>query len=307
MFNSNLSYINYDLKSQKFVYNKGQTFDKEKYKQEQLDRAYASALKILENWNSGTGYKTASLAYLKELGLNSDKWSLRNKMIMLLNNTNDARTLKQWEAVGRSIIGGTHGFDILAPNEFFITEINKETNKEEKRKVLSGFKSVRVHPIENTKGKDVVYQEEYKKLPLLSEVAKKWNIKISYSARNAKLLNSYGYFQRSKDNTNQEIVLGTKDEFIFFHELIHAAHLRLGSLDKDSKQEKETLAQFGACVISDMYNIDCRDFTYSYINNVNGHDKKETVKYVMGLISKLQKILNLIFEVKADHESERIE
>lgn len=50
-------------------------------------------------------------------GIPSDKWSITNKLIMLLlGNTTDARGYKQWQEAGRHIKKGEKAFYILAPN-----------------------------------------------------------------------------------------------------------------------------------------------------------------------------------------------
>ena len=45
----------------------------------------------------------------------SVKWSLCNRLTMLMNNTDDARGYRQWQEVGRQVKPGSKAFYILAP------------------------------------------------------------------------------------------------------------------------------------------------------------------------------------------------
>ncbi|HBT47942.1 MAG TPA: hypothetical protein DEA73_08750 [Peptococcaceae bacterium] len=48
-------------------------------------------------------------------GKPSDKWSLGNKLLMLIAGTEDARGYQQWREVGRQVKKGARVFYILAP------------------------------------------------------------------------------------------------------------------------------------------------------------------------------------------------
>ncbi len=284
-------------------YKKFVKLNPEEYKQQQEDRAFEASQKILNAWNSGNFAKMVSLTYLSRLGLKSDTWSMNNKIQMSLNNTQDARTFLQWKEVGRKIKKDTKAFFIFQP---IVIIKNKGTAQEEK--LVFNFKPKAVHRIEDTEPisaglGEITYKREKINIPPFIEVAKKWGISINYNPDDAKSKNSYGFFQQSKLNQleGSQIVLGTKDEFIFLHELIHSAHLKYllsnkksSSLANEDHTDKEIIAQFGACILANMYNIDCQDFTYTYLENL-GTNKKEIIKRVMGLMTILGEILKLIF------------
>jgi antirestriction protein ArdC len=48
----------------------------------------------------------------------------------------------------------------------------------------------------------------------------------------------------------QEIVLANPEEAVFFHELAHASHDRIGELHKAHTWEKEIVAEFAAAALS---------------------------------------------------------
>lgn len=45
----------------------------------------------------------------------SDKWSIGNRILQMLQGTADARGYKQWQEVGRQVRKGAHAIHILAP------------------------------------------------------------------------------------------------------------------------------------------------------------------------------------------------
>ena len=72
-------------------------------------------------------------------GIPSDKWSITNKLIMLLlGNTTDARGYKQWQEAGRHIKKGEKAFYILAPNTKKI-----KNEKDEDEYIITGFRPMK--------------------------------------------------------------------------------------------------------------------------------------------------------------------
>ena len=61
--------------------------------------------------------------------------ALRNRLLMMLAGTEDARGFRQWEKVGRMVKKGAKAFYILAPR---IIKVKDEETEEEKH-VLAGF------------------------------------------------------------------------------------------------------------------------------------------------------------------------
>ncbi len=92
----------------------------------------------------------------------ADKWSFLNRVLMYLHNTEDVRSFRQWQQVGRYVNKGSKAFYILGPVTRKITEEKSlesgETVKEEKT-VLAGFKAIPVFRFEDTDGAPVIRQD----------------------------------------------------------------------------------------------------------------------------------------------------
>lgn len=236
--------------------------------------------------------KMVAKTYLKTFGKPSDKWSLNNKFIQLLcGGTDDARTYNQWQAIGRNVKKGEKAFYILAPNQFTIEKEDKETGEMEKRKVLAGFRGIAVFSLQQTEGKPIKYIEEPKKIPPLMDVAKKMGLKVEYDRT---VQGEWGSYNPNTDN----IRLCTEDEGTFFHELAHAAHKRIdGKLKGGQDSEQETIAEFVSCVIAAAYGIDKKTYSYNYIKSYSD-DKEKVGNQIIKVLSKVEKVLNYIFEVQ---------
>ena len=108
-----------------------------------------------------------------------DKWSIGNQLIMLfIGGTDDARTLKQWNAVGRKVMKGSKAFGIYAPLVKKIVD-----GEEEEQTVIVGFKVVPVFKVEDTEGEEleaVSYEPEIREMPPFIDVAEKLDIKVKW-------------------------------------------------------------------------------------------------------------------------------
>ena len=219
----------------------------------------------------------------------SSKWSFMNKMMMVLAGTNDARTFKQWNSVGRKVTG--KAFYILAP-------IFKNIPKEEKNskgetetnyiKVLIGFKTIPEFRIEDTEvydqelweknsGVDEEEIERLENLPL-REVAEKWGLDVS--SFNAKGGSTLGYYQHGK-----RIAVGVKNLSVWCHELVHAADDKLGTINKTGGQdvENEIVAELGSSVLLKTLGMDYEadiGGAWKYIESYAGNDEKKTIKII---------------------------
>src|SRR5215212_2894185 len=89
---------------QSYRYNKNYIpLTKEQKDQQREERFKTNIAKVLEKFQSGDLVDIVSYAFLKGNHTPSSKWSLNNKMIMIINDTNDARTFLQWKEVKRSV------------------------------------------------------------------------------------------------------------------------------------------------------------------------------------------------------------
>lgn len=234
----------------------------------------------------------------------SASWSWMNKMVMfVVGNTNDARTFKQWNAVGRKVVKGAKSFVILGP---CIKSIPKENDDGETEyiKILYGFKGISVFRIEDTEiydpekwekhaSVDIEAENNLKNLPL-REVAEKWELNISsYNGKNS---NTLGYYRHGK-----EIALGVENLSVFMHELVHAADDRLGTLVKQNGQveSNEVVAEFGGNVLLKILGYE-KDVdlggAWEYIKKYVGDDDTKTIKRVSKLINRICACVNLVLE-----------
>ena len=224
----------------------------------------------------------------------SDSWSLGNQIIMWLHRTQDARGYRQWQEVGRYVRKGTHGFDILGP--VYIWKREKEQDKETgeyteiERKVLVGFKTIRVHPVENTDGKALPEYKPKSPPPLLN-VATAWKIHVNYE--NTRKDGAYGYF----DPTNNKIALGTEDVSTFFHELGHAGHSKIEKLKGGQDVEQEAIAELTACTLAKVYGYNVEGQAWNYIARYAGERSPQAVgQLCFRILHKVQAIIQLILK-----------
>lgn len=257
--------------------------------------------------------KLSSIFVNRTDNIPSNSWSWTNQLIMLIQGTNDARTFKQWNSVGRKIIKGSRSFTILGPILKTIPkEIeNKETGEKEEKliKILIGFKPILVFRIEDTEiynqdlwekksGVDHEEKERLENLPL-REVAEKWGLKIS--SYNGKKGGALGYYQHG-----QRIAIGVKNLSVWCHELIHAADDKNGTLNEIFGQdaENEVVAEFGSSVLLQILGFhDESDIggTWEYIKQYSmddnfERDEKKTIKICMKLIDRVCNCINTILE-----------
>lgn len=104
-------------------------------------------------------------------------WSLGNRLLTALADTDDARGIRQWESVGRRVKKGGKAFYILAPfgQRVKVKVTDSETGEEEEveRIIAHGFKAIPVFRYEDTEGEELPLKPDYKpaELPPLYDVA----------------------------------------------------------------------------------------------------------------------------------------
>ena len=151
---------------------------------------------------------------------------------------------------------------------------------------------------EDTNGKPIEKIENKIPKPNLIEIAERLNIKVRYGKSDH---GEFGTYNPEKD----EITLCTEEESTFFHELAHAVQKRVdGFLKNGQDVDQEFIAQLSASVISSIYgkNIDAN--TQQYLASYAGSYDKIGER-IYRVISKVQKILDYIFEVKKEIETEQ--
>lgn len=240
----------------------------------------------------------------------SHSWSLGNQILMLANETEDARGFKQWQEVERNVTKGAKAFYILVPIVRKVTtkdiEVDKITGKEtevEKEKTfIRGFKGIPVFRLEDTEGKPLpVINYQPRELPPLWEAAKGLGLDVQYKPAANK--NTYGsfYFMKGK------IELYTHDTKTFLHELAHAAHNTFIPLKGGQDPKQEMVAEMSSAVLMQMYDIKGYEkHNFDYIRAyAKSHDAAGVVKEIMGVMNEVEKVVNIILDHARIKEKEQ--
>ncbi len=174
-------------------------------------------------------------------------WSYSNQFVLALSGTTDARGIRQWNAIGRTVKAGSKAIHILAP---CIKQLKVKDDQENEKdlRMLYGFRSVPVFAVEDTEGDPLPENDPeantwIASLPLI-EVAESWGINVgTYSHHGAAPL---GYYKHGSNG--EAIMLGVENLSTWTHELIHSADQRLGGL-KEAKWHREIVAELGGAVL----------------------------------------------------------
>ncbi|MCL6559042.1 MAG: ssDNA-binding domain-containing protein [Firmicutes bacterium] len=238
----------------------------------------------------------------------SDKWSLGNRLLMALADTDDARGFKQWQEVGRQVKKGAKAFYILAPftkkNIVKVWETDPETGEEreveQERTVITGFHGVPVFRYEDTEGKPLPGADyDPPEPPPLFEVARRFVSDVRYKPF---VGGYYGYFRPD------EIVLHTHDVRTFFHELAHAVHhtLKPGGLKGGQHADQEIVAEVTAAALCEMYGYQGYIWHgWEYIKRYSSHEPQKALKAVMGVLADVEKVLEIILGTNEEAKSEK--
>src|SRR3990172_11779155 len=95
---------------------------------DRIKEAMETLLKIFNEDN----LEKAARAVFRGGDIPADKWSFLNRVLMYLNETEDARGFRQWKQAGRYVKKGSKAFYILAP---MLKKITAEKSLESGEKV----------------------------------------------------------------------------------------------------------------------------------------------------------------------------
>ena len=228
----------------------------------------------------------------------SNYWSLANRILMMLHDTDDARTFKQWQKCERKVEKGQKAFHIFAPRKVKIKDKDGNGEKIEKY-ILTGFLLIPVFRLEQTDGKSIHSETlSLPELPLI-EKANEWNIDVSTVAFDNDF---YGCYLFSKgDESKEKIRLATSNETVFFHELAHASHQRVLGRKLKNKQdcEQEIVAELSAQVLSQIVGTQLESTlgnSYQYVKSYASKMNKDIGVACLSVLSQIEKVLNLILE-----------
>lgn len=277
-----------------------QTFTKEQMEKLTNDRIGNIARDLLSQFETTEIIGTIKQVYLNRLlDIPMNNWSLSNQTIayVMSNGSKDCRTFLGWKAVGRTVKTGEKAFYILAPVLKTFEKENKETKQKEKYTVLVGFttRNMAHFSLEQTEGKDLEYIEKPQNFNSMVEIAEKFGVKLSLDISRKGESGSFNL-------KNNEIRLCTHDTQTFFHEIAHKAHSMIEKLKAGQDKEQEIIAEFSSLVLSELYGFSTENKedrlknTKYYIMSYTGKDTNETIKEIMKLLSKIQKIVNIVME-----------
>ena len=207
----------------------------------------------------------------------ASKWSFGNKLLAYLqSHTLNIRGYRQWQEVKRQVKKGAHSVYIYSPHM-----VKKEKDGEEQR-ILIGFLPIAVFPIETTEGAPLPDDMTPRELPPLFDVATRLGIAVQYQPVGPDRLGDFGH---------GEINLGTDDPRVFWHELAHAAHAATDAeYQTRTSAYKETVAEFTACVLANLYGYDYTGTTWEYLKMFS----PDPLKAIMKAGQHIDNVLNLI-------------
>ena len=231
-----------------------------------------------------------------------DRWSFCNHLIMLINNTNDARGYRMWAEAGRAVKTGTKAFYILAPITQSVTTTNvdriTQQDRQDKISIIKGFRPIPVFRIEDTEGAPIpVADYRPPKLPPLYDVAEYFGIKVDYLP----------YFNRELGSfsTDGTIRLYSTDIDVFLHEISHAAHNSLKPLKPGQHDDQEIVAEMSALVLCELYGYkDCYTIQgWDYIRHYSDMEPSKALRAIMGVLNDVEAVVGKILLVDAQLSS----
>ena len=255
------------------------------------DRIKQTLASILDVFKSGQIPEKVAFAAFPPFKVPSVKWSYLNHILMMINETSDARGFRQWLDVNRHVKKGAKAFYIFAPR------LKKEKNSDgEKEESLVGFLTVPVFKVEDTEGEPLDYEQTgIKEFPLMDK-AREWGLSVSAVGENGRYWGAYN---------GREIKLATEEECVFFHELAHHGHkLVIGELKQGQDWKQEIVAELSAealcCIVG--LKKETTGNSYRYIENYAKEAGLNPVMACLQVLNETEKVLKLILQ-EANNET----
>jgi hypothetical protein len=235
----------------------------------------------IKSGDIGPVVKVAKIKQHPDDKIPSTKWTFSNRVLaMFQTGSLDCRGYRQWQQVGRQVQKGSQAAYILGP---CTRTVEKENGEDET--IVYGFRSIAVFPKSATSG-DELPDFDYRPVafPPLFDVAQGLGIEVEWKPAGKEYL---GYC----DVSGKAITLGSYNEKTWFHELAHAIHAHIaGELKPGQDCEQETIADFSAMVLAELYNLDYTGNCWLYISRYND----DPFKAVMGAFSTVEKIIEFL-------------
>lgn len=227
----------------------------------------------------------------------SDKWSIGNRVLQMLQGTADARGFKQWQEVGRYVRKGSHAIHILAPLTYKVKEKDEKTGEETEKVIVKGYRPISVFRFEDTDGRPLPYDHEYAPAthPTFYDVAAKLGIDVSYAPLRANYLGKYSL------RTNS-IQLCADDAVVYYHELAHAIHATILDLRVYDVNKAEVVAEFSALVMANLAGVSGFEKQgFDYIEHyARDHKPANVMKEIFSVLNDVEKIVSKVLEVSSD-------
>lgn len=181
-------------------------------------------------------------------------YSLRNQIILWLDDCSQVASFKQWKEQGRKVKKGAKATWILAPSFKTITKKDEITGEEEKKKILNYFVSVPVFDIAQTEGKPVERNMTIKSdiaFAKVEKAAEELGYIVGYSSLSTNMggyICEEGIFLNS--NLNQ-----IENTATLIHELAHGELGHLESRNLSTKSQKEQEAEMVTAIVCKHFGI----------------------------------------------------
>ncbi|MFA5111328.1 MAG: hypothetical protein WC443_07990 [Desulfobaccales bacterium] len=271
--------------------------------QQNKDQQWQEALSgILQEFQQGTIPEAIALAMFPQADIPSARWSLLNRLLMVLAGTSDARGIKQWNQVGRRVKKGAKAFRIFAPRIIRVkpkqsAELDEIEDQEAKgQQRVAGFLLIPVFRVEDTEGEPLTYETlEVPDLPLM-EVARVWGL-------NVKAIPGNGWFYGSFQTSTGDISLASPEEKVFFHELAHGAHSRSGRLKESAPWQREMVAELSAAVLCRVCGRQPDENlgeSFGYLERQAKKAGLTVTQACLGVLSEVEAVLSLVFSAAQD-------
>lgn len=263
------------------------------------EKAEAAANRILDAFQAGQVPKALATVFINRRdNVPCRSWSWSNQLLTALAGHSDARSYRDWQAVGRQVKKGEKSFHILEPCPRTFTKRDKNTGEEQKITIVKGFKAGPRFGLEQTEGEplpppDPKITNWLENLPLI-DVARQWGLSVdAFNGQHSSYLGMYRH--------GQAIALGVENLSTWAHELVHAADDQAGTITKAPGQrpDNEIVAELGGAVLLEVLGHDSesdRGGAWEYIKRYAGKAKLEPVAACQKLLNRVCAAVALILD-----------
>jgi hypothetical protein len=210
-------------------------------------KAQASLNQVIQKFQEGDWKQITQIAKIQlDPSMPASQWSFSNRIIAYAQAGElDCRGFRQWQAAQRQVKKGSRAAFILSPR--VVKEIHEEGRQEKEVTQVVGFSTIPVFKSGDTQGEGELLEYSPVEFPPLYEVAQRLGIAVKYLPTPDDRLGDC-------NAVGTVIRLGAYSPAVFFHELAHAVHARIeGPLSKGKRARQETIAEFTAAVLMEMY------------------------------------------------------